>query len=48
MMQMLLRSRIPEAFMGTGQQMPGDLETIRTAGPARAVCGENSMAATAA
>ena len=46
--QMLLRSRIPAAFMGTRQQMPGNLETIGTASLARTVCGDNSMAATAA
>ena len=48
MAETLLRSKIPTAFVGTGQQLPDDLETISAAGLARAVCGENALAAIAA
>jgi flagellar biosynthesis protein FlhF len=48
MAETLLRSKIPAAFVGTGQQLPDDLETISAAGLARAVCGENVLAVMAA
>jgi flagellar biosynthesis protein FlhF len=48
MTETLLRSQIPGTFVGTGQQLPDDLETIGAAGLARAVCGENALAAMAA
>jgi flagellar biosynthesis protein FlhF len=48
MAETLLRTRIPAAFAGTGQQLPDDLETVSAAGLARAVCGENALAAIAA
>jgi flagellar biosynthesis protein FlhF len=48
MAETLLRSKIPGTFVGTGQQLPDDLETISAAGLARAVCGEKALAAMAA
>jgi flagellar biosynthesis protein FlhF len=48
MAETLLRSKIPGTLVGTGQQLPDDLETISAAGLARAVCGEKALAAMAA
>jgi flagellar biosynthesis protein FlhF len=48
MAETLLRGKIPVTFVGTGQQLPDDLETISAAGLARAVCGEKALAAMAA
>jgi flagellar biosynthesis protein FlhF len=44
MVDTLIRSRIPAVFAGTGQEIPGDLEEIDTAGLARLVCGESGDA----
>jgi flagellar biosynthesis protein FlhF len=48
MVETLLRTNIPAAFVGTGQQLPDDLEAVSVAGLVRAVCGENALAAIAA
>jgi len=42
MAETLLRSKISGTFVGTGQRLPDDLETVSAAGLARAVCGEKA------
>ncbi|HZL57035.1 MAG TPA: hypothetical protein VFC21_08145 [Bryobacteraceae bacterium] len=48
MAETLVRSQIPATFVGTGRQVPEDLETMNVPGVVRAVCGENALAAVAA
>lgn len=43
----LIQSKIAGTFLGTGQQIPDDLEEIDAARLARLVCGETSLAAVA-
>ncbi|MDE3197500.1 MAG: hypothetical protein KGN84_14210 [Acidobacteriota bacterium] len=48
LVETLVQTRIPAVFAGTGQEIPEDLELIDAACLARAVCGEDAMAAVAA